>query len=40
MFERITDAIVELILKDESFIEILGSKTPHFNARIQSRFVN
>jgi len=21
-------------------IEILGSKTPHFNARIQSRFVN
>ena len=38
--ERLKDYIEEITKAYDLLIEILGSKTPHFNARIQSRFVN
>jgi|GEM_PF-5032110 len=37
---KVNSMINEPIVDGKFFIEILGSKTPHFNARIQSRFVN
>jgi len=38
--ERLKDYIEEITKAYDLLIEILGSKPPHFNARIQSRFVN